>query len=205
MFQKMKNLETAFQHVRTFTIVIVIAAFATICFMAWQMRAGSLALLKRVYVLAGNTAWAANAAEKSAYLPIEAKGQIRAFHELFFTLDPDDKANRRNMIRALDMADETARKIYDSLSVSGYYANVIAGNIHQRILIDSVQVNTQSEPYQFRCYARLYITRATSQVTQSLVTRGSLYEAQHSDNNILGLLIRKWEITENKVLTITNH
>jgi conjugative transposon TraK protein len=204
MFKKTKNIETAFQYVRTFTIVIVICAFAAIGFTAWQHRAESLSLQKRIYDLAGNTAWAANAAEKNAYLPVQAKGHIRAFHELFFMLDPDDKANRRNMVRALDMADESARKIYDSLSVSGYYANVMAGNIHQRILVDSVQVDTRQEPYRFRCYAHLLITRATSQVTQSLITTGELYEAQRSDNNILGLLIRHWSTLENKVIQVTN-
>jgi conjugative transposon TraK protein len=205
MFKKLKNIETAFQHVRAFTLVIVICAFCAIGFMAWQQRVGQDQLQKRVYVLAGNTAWAANAADKNAYLPITVKGHVRAFHELFFTLDPDEKANRRNLTRALDMADESARKIYDSLSVSGYYANVIAGNIRQRIVVDSVQVDTKTEPYRFRCFARLTITRATSQVSQSLITTGELFEAQHSDNNILGLLIRDWKTIENKILTINNH
>ncbi|MFC0514660.1 conjugative transposon protein TraK [Mucilaginibacter angelicae] len=205
MFPKIKNLETAFQHVRTFCIVIVIAAFATIGFMHWQNRILSLVLQKRVYILAGNTAWAATAAEKSVYLPYEAKGQVRAFHDLFFNLDPDEKLNRRNLSRALDLADESARKVYDSLSVSGYYTAVVAGNIHQRILIDSVEVDTRQEPYHFRCFARLQITRATSEVVQNLVTEGDLYEAQRSDNNLLGLLIRHWNTTENKVLTVSNH
>jgi len=68
-----------------------------------------------------------------------------------------------------------------------------------------VQVDTKNEPYHFRCYARLYITRATSRVMQSLITEGELYEAQRSDNNILGLLISRWNTTENKVLTVTNY
>jgi conjugative transposon TraK protein len=205
MFNKLKNMETAFQHVRLFTIVVVAGAFSAIGFMAWQQRVARDHSQDRVYVLAGNTAWAANAVEKNVYLPISAKGHVRAFHELFFTLDPDEKANRRNLARALDMADESARKIYDSLSVSGYYANVIAGNIRQRIVVDSVEVDTKAEPYRFRCYAHLHITRATSQVSQSLITSGELFEAQHSDTNILGLLIRHWTTVENKIITINSY
>ena len=199
MFKKMKNLETAFQHVRGFTIAIVTLAFAAVGFMAWQIKSESVELQKKVYILSGNTAWSAQAAERSEYLPIAARGHVRAFHELFFTLDPDEKVNKRNLSRALYLADGSARKVYDSLSVSGYYANIIAGNISQRINVDSVQVDTRASPYHFRCFATLHIVRSTSQVNQSLVTEGDLREVERSDNNLLGFLIEHWNTIENKV------
>lgn len=205
MFQKTKNLETAFQHVRGFTIAIVVLAFAAVGFMAWEIKSESLELQKKVYIIAGNTAWSAVAAQRSDYLPIAARGHVRAFHELFFTLDPDEKVNKRNLSRALYLADGSARKVYDSLSVSGYYANIMAGNISQRITVDSVQVDTRASPYHFRCYATLRIIRSTSQVAQNLVTEGDLREVARSDNNLLGFLIEHWTTLENKVLTISNH
>lgn len=205
MFQKQKNLETAFQYVRGFSFGLAALAFIAIGFMAWLNKSESVELQKKVYILAGNTAWSAQAAERSDYLPIAARGHVRAFHELFFTLDPDEKVNKRNLSRALYLADGSARKVYDSLSVSGYYANIIAANISQRIDVDSVQVDTRASPYHFRCYATLRIIRSTSQVTQSLVTEGDLREVGRSDNNLLGFLIEHWNTTENKVLTISNH
>ncbi|SDI81053.1 conjugative transposon protein TraK [Mucilaginibacter gossypii] len=205
MFKKLKNLETAFQHVRIFSIAIVLLAFAAVCFMAWLLKSESVALQKKVYVLSGNTAWSAKAVERAEYLPLAARGHVRAFHELFFTLDPDEKVNKRNLSRALYLADNSARKVYDSLSVSGYYASIIAGNISQRLNVDSVQVDTRASPYHFRCYATLHIIRSTSQVAQSLITEGDLREVERSDNNLLGFLIEHWSTIENKVLTISNH
>lgn len=205
MFKKMKNLETAFQHVRTFTIVIVIAAFAAIGFMAWQIKSISVALQSKVYILSGNTAWSAVAADKSTYLPMQARGHVRAFHEAFFTLDPDDKVIRQNLSKALYLADGSAKKVYDSLSASGYYSGIIAGNISQRINVDSVQVDTRSAPYHFRCYATLHLIRSTSNVSQSLVTEGDLREVTRSDNNLLGFLVERWNTVENKVLTVSSH
>lgn len=205
MFKKMKNLENAFQHVRTFTIVIVIAAFAAIGFMAWQIKSVSVALQSKVYILAGNTAWSAVAADKSTYLPMQARGHVRAFHEAFFTLDPDDKVIRQNLSKALYLADGSAKKVYDSLSASGYYSGIIAGNVSQRINIDSVQVDTRNAPYHFRCYATLHLVRSTSNVSQSLVTEGDLREVTRSDNNLLGFLIVHWNTIENKVLNVSNH
>lgn len=205
MFKKLKNLETAFQHVRGFTITIVSAAFLAVCFMAYELKTESIALQSKVYILAGNSTWSAVAAEKSAYLPMQLRGHVRAFHEAFFTLDPDDKVIRRNLSRALNLADGSAKKVYDSLSVSGYYAGIMAGNISQRILVDSVQVDTKNSPYHFRCYATLRIIRATSQVSQSLITEGDLREVDRSDNNLLGFLIEHWNTIENKELSVTSH
>jgi conjugative transposon TraK protein len=205
MFKKMKNLETAFQHVRSFTITIIIGAFVTIGFMAWQNKKESIALQSKVYILSGNTAWSAVAADKSTYLPMQARGHVRAFHEAFFTLDPDEKVIRQNLTKALYLADGSAKKVYDSLSVSGYYSGIIAGNISQRIHVDSVQVDTRSAPYHFRCYATLHLIRSTSNVSQSLITEGELREVSRSDNNLLGFLIERWNTVENKVLTVSNH
>jgi len=205
MFKKMKNLETAFQHVRGFTIAIVACAFLAVSFMAWQVKSESIALQSKVYILSGNTAWSAVAADKSTYLPMLARGHVRAFHEAFFTLDPDEKVIRQNLSRALYLADGSAKKVYDSLSVSGYYSGIIAGNISQRINVDSVQVDTRNAPYHFRCYATLHLIRSTSDVSQSLITEGDLREVSRSDNNLLGFLIENWTTVENKVLTVSNH
>jgi len=205
MFKKMKNLETAFQHVRGFTIAIVIGSFLTIGFMAWQEKQRSIALQSKVYIISGNTAWSAVAVDKSAYLPMEIRGHVRAFHEAFFSLDPDEKVIRQNLAKALYLADGSAKKVYDSLSVSGYYSGIIAGNISQRINVDSVQVDTRATPYHFRCYATLHLIRSTSNVRQSLITEGDLREVSRSDNNLLGFLIEHWNTIENKVLTVSNH
>lgn len=205
MFKKMKNLETAFQHVRGFTIAIIVCAFLAIGFMAWQLKSEAIALQSKVYILSGNTAWSAVAADKSTYLPMQAKGHVRTFHEAFFTLDPDDKVIRQNLSKALNLADGSAKKVYDSLSASGYYSGIIAGNISQRVQVDSVQVETRTQPYHFRCYATLRLIRSTSTVTQSLITEGDLREVTRSDNNLLGFLIERWNTLENKVLTVSNH
>lgn len=205
MFKKMKNLETAFQHVRGFTIAVVACAFLTIGFMDWQNSKEAIALQNKVYILSGNTAWSATAANKKTYLPMEIRGHVRAFHEAFFTLDPDEKVIKQNLSKALYLADGSAKKVYDSLSVSGYYSGIIAGNISQRINVDSVQVDIRNSPYHFRCYATLHLIRSTSNVSQSLITEGDLREVSRSDNNLLGFLIENWNTIENKVLTVSSH
>lgn len=121
-----------------------------------------------------------------------------------FAIDPDDKVIERNITKALYMADGSAKKQYDNLKETGYYASIMSGNISQQITVDSVNVDTRSEPYYFRCFGTMKIIRPNSIVTRSLITQGYLRNVSRSDHNPHGFLIERWETLENKDLKTEN-
>lgn len=205
MFKKMKNIETAFQHVRGFTIAVVIAAAAISCYTVYQCKTLIAAVQSRIYILYNGKVLEAMEADRKDNVAVEARDHVKTFHELFFTLDPDDKVIQANLGKALYLADESAKKEYDNLSENGYYANVIAGNISQQINVDSVSVDLRNYPYAFKCYATQSIIRTTSTVTRSLVTEGELRNVSRSDNNPHGFLIQRWATIENKDIKVINH
>ncbi|MDO3641234.1 conjugative transposon protein TraK [Mucilaginibacter sp. L3T2-6] len=205
MFKKMKNIETAFQHVRSFTIAVVIAAAVISCYTVYQCKTLIAAVQSRIYILYNGKVLEALEADRKDNVAVEARDHVKTFHELFFTLDPDDKVIRANLTKALYLADESAKREYDNLSENGYYANVIAGNISQQIKVDSVSVDLRNYPYAFRCYATQSIIRTTSTVTRSLVTQGELRNVSRSDNNPHGFLIQRWETLENRDIKVINH
>jgi conjugative transposon TraK protein len=205
MFKKMKNIETAFQHVRGFTIVLIIGNFITLCYYEYSREKLISSVQNKLYILYNGKALEAFATGRKDNTGVEARDHIKTFHELFFTLDPDDKVIQANLTKALYLADESAKKEYDNLTENGYFANIIAGNISQRITIDSVSVDLNSYPYSFRCYATQSIIRTTSTVTRDLITQGELRNVSRSDNNPHGFLIQRWETIENKDLKIVNH
>jgi conjugative transposon TraK protein len=205
MFKKMKNIETAFQHVRGFTIAVVIAAAAISCYAVYQCKTLIAAVQSRIYILYNGKVLEAMEADRKDNVAVEARDHVKTFHELFFTLDPDDKVIQANLTKALYLADESAKKEYDNLSENGYYANVIAGNISQQIKVDSVSVDLRNYPYAFRCYATQSIIRTTSTVTRGLVTQGELRNVSRSDNNPHGFLIQRWETLENRDIKVINH
>jgi conjugative transposon TraK protein len=129
---------------------------------------------------------------------VEARDHVKTFHRLFFTLDPDDPVITSNITQALYLADGSAKRQYDDLRESGYYASVISGNISQRITVDSVTIDTHRYPYYFRCYATETLTRTTAIITRSLITEGYLRNVSRSDHNPHGFLIERWRILENK-------
>jgi conjugative transposon TraK protein len=204
MFRQMKNIDTAFRQIRTFTILIVIGSISLCCFVTFKSYQLASATQGRIYILANGKALEAFAAERKDNIPVEARDHIRTFHRLFFTLDPDDKVIQSNISNALYLADASAKKQYEGLKENGYYSGIIAGNISQQISVDSITLNTEGYPYYFRCYSTQKIIRPTTIVERSLITEGYLRNVSRSDNNPHGFLIERWTTIENRDVNSQN-
>jgi len=200
MFKKMKNIDTAFRHVRSFTLVVIIGCVLICCFALYKSFGLVSQMQSKIYILANGKALEAYASERKDNIPVEAKDHVKTFHKLFFTLDPDDKAITANITKALYLADGSAKRAYDDLKENGYYAGLISGNVNQTIVVDSVAVDINEYPYKFRCYATQSIVRPTSITTRSLVTDGALRNVSRSDNNPHGFLIERWSTIDNRDL-----
>ena len=98
----------------------------------------------KIYILAGDKALEAYSSGRKDNVPVEARDHVTMFHQYFFTLDPDDKVIDANLEKALYLADGSAKKQYDNLKETGYYSNIISGNISQKINVDSVMVDTKA-------------------------------------------------------------
>lgn len=198
MFQKMKNIDTAFRYIRLFTLVTVAGSLLLDVFVFFKSYQLSSASQNKIYVLANGKAIEAFGSVRKDNLEVEARDHIKRFHEYFFTLAPDEGQIRMSIEKALYLADGSARNIYGSLQENNYYAQLISGNVSQVVSIDSVQLKTGSYPYYFRLYGTETITRPVSITYRNLVTEGYLREVPRSDHNPHGFLIEKWSILENK-------
>lgn len=204
MFQQLKNIDTAFKHVRSFSVVLIIACVFVCCFTVYKSYQIVQDTQARIYILANGKAIEAFSAERKDNIPVEARDHVRMFHYYFFTLHPDDKVIQSNIKRALYLADASAQRQYENLRENSYYANIISGNVSQEIHIDSIKVDISQYPIYFKCAAKQKIIRATSIVTRSLVTEGFLRNVLRSDNNPHGFLIERWATLENKDIKSEN-
>lgn len=204
MFQKMKNIDTAFRHMKLFSIIFL-AACTGVCILvvtkSYQLTAQSQ---QRIFILANGKAMEAYSADRKDNIPVEARDHVKMFHHYFFTLDPDEKVIQSNINKALYLADGSAKQQYDNLKENGYYSNVVSGNISQEIQMDSITINTDVNPFYFRYKGVQRIIRPTTIVTRNLITEGYLRNVSRSDNNAHGFLIEKWRTLENKDMTIQN-
>lgn len=204
MFHQLKNIDTAFKHIRMFSLVLIMACAFTSCYTVYKSFQLITQSQERIYILSNAKALEAFAAERKDNIPVEARDHVKMFHQYFFTLDPDDKMIQANVTKALYLADISAKRQYDNLKEGRYYSNIISGNISQDIALDSIHLDLSNYPYYFRYYAKQRIIRATSVVMRSLITEGYLRNVARSDNNAHGFLIERWNTLENKDIKTIN-
>ena len=199
MFTHFKNIDTAFRHIRTFSLFLIVANVLVVCFSVYKSYQLAEQAQNKVFILYNGKVLEAVASDRKSNLPVELRDHIRTFHQFFFSLSPDDKAIQATVSKALYLADESAKKQYDNLRESGYYNNLIAANISQEIDLDSIRLDVDNYPYRFTCYGTQKLIRSTSTATRKLITQGQVRDLKNqTDNNPHGFLIQNWEIIENK-------
>ncbi|MDQ0966847.1 conjugative transposon TraK protein [Flavobacterium sp. W4I14] len=198
MFTQFKNIDSAFSHIKRFSIFLVLACAGIAAFAIYKGFDLAARAQKQVYILANGKVLEAVSADRKDNIAVEIRDHIKMFHHYFFTLDPDEKVIQANISSALNLADQSAKKAYDNLKEKGYFNNLISANISQEITVDSIELDLNEYPYPFRCYATQRLIRATSTVIRRLLTSGNLRNVSRSDNNPHGFLIQRWETLENK-------
>lgn len=201
MFQQLKNIDTAFRHIKVFSIALILVCLLLSGLVLFKSYQAIDVANNRIYILSNGKALEAFAGNRKDNIMVEVKDHIATFHQHFFSLDPDDKVIQSNIIKALYLADESAKNQYDNLKEEGYYTNLISANISQKIKIDSIQLDLEQTPYYFRCFATQQLIRSSSTTNRSLITEGYLRNVSRSDNNSHGFLIEKWKIISNQNLT----
>lgn len=199
IFKTLSNIEKTFRFGRTMAIIAVVCSF---------LFAGIVVVLsyieieqsrQKIYVLdRGKSLILALQQDMMQNRPVEARDHIRMFHELFFTLAPDNEAINSNMRRAFELADQSAYNYYKDLLEAGYYNRIIRANILQRIDIDSIVCDFDKYPYEATTYGKQTIIRESVRHSRTLITTCELKNTTRSDNNPHGFLIRNLRIVENK-------
>ncbi|TKC00045.1 conjugative transposon protein TraK [Pedobacter cryotolerans] len=197
MFTQFKNIDTAFRHIKRFSIFLILACVCLSGFAIYKSFDLVKTMQSKVYILANGKAIEAFSTTRKDNLPVELRDHIKTFHHYFFTLDPDDKVIKNHIAIALNLADESAKKANDNLKEQGYYNNIISANISQEIEVDSVSLDINQYPFYFKCYATQRLIRSSSTATRKLVTQGFIRNVSRSDNNPHGFLIQRWETLEN--------
>jgi conjugative transposon TraK protein len=204
MFKQLKNIDTAFKHIRLFSLLFLFA-MVVICLFTINRATTSMRMAQqKIYVLLNGKLLDAFAINRSDSLAVEVRDHVKTFHEDFYSLQPDEDVNKKHLTAALYLADNSAQQEYEDLLEKGYYSEFVTGNITQEVPdYDSIVVDINHAPFHFFYYGKLRMIRETSIATRSLVTEGYVRVLQAvSDHNPHGFLIEHWRIIENKDLTV---
>lgn len=202
MLTQLKNIDTAFRHIRLFSFLFLLLNAFMCCWISWRASVVEQLAHHQVYIIANGKLLSATGTDRTETISVEIRDHVKTFHQLFFGLEPDDGVIKTRLTKALYLADGSAKTQYDDLSETGYYSNLIAGNVSQQVQEpDSIQVDLNQIPYYFRYSGKLKIIRATTITTRSLIAEGYIRTTAVSDNNPHGFLIERWKILDNHDLS----
>lgn len=203
-FKIFETIEKQFQRVRRMSLAaVLVSGLVAWCAIYYGSREAERSR-KTVYVLYNGAVFQAVASSRDENLGVELRHHLRMFHHDFFDLDPDEKAIKTSVGLSYYLADQSAKHLFDDEAEKGFINALISGNVSQRVVLDSIWLDTRKEPYAFRCVGTQTLTRASSVSTRMLITSGYIRTTQRSDNNPHGFIIEDLEVEDNKEIKTVN-
>lgn len=200
MLVKLKQLDTAFVHLKFWTLILVAISLLSAALVVVFSFRTVLKSKQEVYLISQDQVMKAFANPRDAVISVEAKSHLKQFHQLLFTLSPDEKLIESQLSESLYLGDQSVKFHLDNLRETGYFKKLLAANVSQRVYLDSIHLDETRPDYPFRVFARQEIVRSSSILYRSLITAGRLRTIQRTPANPHGFLIENWEILENKDL-----
>ena len=154
---------------------------------------------KKIYVLDGTVPILVKQTTMDETFEVEAKSHVEMFHNLFFTLAPDDKYIDYTIKKAMYLIDESGLAQYNALKEKGFYNNIIGTSTICSIFCDSIKLDKQKMTFTY--YGRQRIERRTSILMRQLITAGSLRRVPRTENKPHGFIIFGWRTLVNKDLS----
>jgi conjugative transposon TraK protein len=131
------------------------------------------------------------AINKTVNRRLEAKYHMKNFHKIFYTLYPNLNQIKKNIIEAGNYGDKSILRLYQDYLEKQYYPQIVQGNVHQLIDIDSVDISI-NKPYKVKTYATLTLVRESIIETHSLITENFLTESYRTEENPAGFQIERF-------------
>lgn len=182
------------------TVVTTIIGCAALCGVTFYSAVSMVEKERhQIYVLDGNIPFMAERADLEENFLMEARAHVNTFHNLFFTLSPDDEYIYWTTDKALYLADGSALRQRQSLEESGFYSDIVSASAVCNIMCDSI--NIDPEKMTFVYYGKQLVSRRSAKQRRVLVTAGQLETVPRSHNNPHGLLIKNWRTVENRTIS----
>lgn len=193
-----KNIESKIRLATVLSIGSFVSAIV-ICIAVSAYAYQQVAIARQsIYILDNGMPILAKQTSMQMNRPAEYKAAVDLFHNLFFSLTPDDKQIEYQMKKAMYLADESGVLQYNNLKEKGYFNSILSSSSVLTLHTDSILVDANNK---FTYYGRLKIDRRSATITRSLITEGNLMDIPRSDNNSHGVLINNWKTLENKDLS----
>lgn len=178
-------------------LAVVVTAIGCVVYTAMTVSG----LTNKVYVLNNGQALVAGRQDVSVTRGDEVRVQSERFHTFFFTASPNRDVVQRNIESALRLcADRSAYNYYNDNQENGHYRRIAQSNAVQEIIVDSVQVNVRTYPYQVATYSTIFLTRSSKLSKYILITTMNMIDVPRDETNLNGLKVENFKVVRNDLV-----
>lgn len=150
----------------------------------------------KIYVLDSGVPLLVTRTDAKATRDIEYRATVNTFHQLFFSLPPDNDYIEHNIAQAMYLVDNTGVLEYNNLKEKGYYSRIMASSALLSIKTDSIVLNMADRTFDY--YAKQRIDRRSKVTIRNLHTSGGFIDVQRTQNNPFGCIITDWRTISNE-------
>jgi hypothetical protein len=187
-----KNIYAILNINRLIIVSVVLCALGSSAFSGW--------IVYDIHKKALNNAFAINT--EGSVIPlkwvtqkenfqVEALAHLELFHTYFYNIDASNY--EKNLEKALWLGNSSVDNLYLQKKADGVYNRLLQYSLVQKVLSIESQLDTQTEPYQFKTTTVFEINRGTVVDTYELVSTGNLLVVDRNyPNNTHGLLITNY-------------
>lgn len=193
-----KNIENKIKLATIVTVLTLISAVIIVLMVMIYTSKQIEQSRQSIYVLANNIPVKAEHHTSNETRSVEFKSHIERFHDLFFTITPDNEFIENNIAKAMYLIDESGIHQYNTLKEKGFYSQIMSASAVLTLITDSIKIDYDKNYFVY--YGKQKIDRKSSTTIRSLITEGHLKDIPRSNNNPHGLLILNWKTVENKDL-----
>lgn len=204
LVRQMNTINSSFTSFKVITICSIVAIVITAVAGFYIVSSKFSEMSSKIYVLDNGASFSATAQDVSITKKDEVMDHVNRFHELMFNIPPNKEMIKRNLEKALDMADKSAYNYYNDLQEKGFYGRLTGTNSYQQVEIESIDINMDSYPYQVVVRGHQYINRESNVSKYSLVTQCTVANAVRTTKNLHGLVICNFKVVENRLIETRN-
>lgn len=187
-----KNIYTILNINRLIVVSVVLCALGSSAFSGW--------VVYDIHKKALNNAFAINTdgsviplkwVTQKENFQVEALAHLELFHTYFYNIDASNY--EKNLEKALWLGNSSVDNLYRQKKADGVYNRLLQYSLVQKVLSIESQLETQTEPYQFKTTTVFEINRGTVVDTYELVSTGNLLVVDRNyPKNTHGLLITNY-------------
>lgn len=175
-------------------VITLVTALGSVIYSSYSIRQ----VTDKVYVIDKGQAFAATRQDQGLTRREEIAVQADRMHGLFFNVSSNMTVVKANLEKALKLfGDNSLYTYYNDLQAADFYQRTAQIPANQEIIVDKVDINMDTYPYQVEVHASLFYTRPTLVTKSELVTTCCMRDVPRDFDNPQGLKIEKFKVVSN--------